>query len=123
MPGIHHPASYSFMNGDTGAFVTSNMDVYTALMKGVRYFDSRPAYYDRQIVEYHVDSYGASYNTIFKQCNDFFTGFNTLVDHGRNPVAKQLDEDTFMILYDSERITETSDNLNLIKLLSNAKTQ
>ena len=44
MPGIHHPASYSFMTGDTGAFATADMDVYTVLTKGVRYFDSRPAF-------------------------------------------------------------------------------
>jgi hypothetical protein len=45
MPGIHHSAAYSFMNGDTGSDVTSNLDIYEALNAGVRYFDSRPARY------------------------------------------------------------------------------
>jgi hypothetical protein len=60
MPGIHHSAAYSFMNGDTGRFVTSEKDIYTALSKGVRYFDSRPAIKYDQVVEYHGNSYGAS---------------------------------------------------------------
>ena len=64
IPGIHHSAAYSFMNGDTGATVTSDLDLYEALMSGVRYFDSRPALHKGQIVEYHGDSYGASYHTI-----------------------------------------------------------
>ena len=66
IPGIHHSASYSFFNGDTGRFVTSKMDVHTALMKGVRYFDSRPAPHKGQVVEYHVNSYGASYNSLLR---------------------------------------------------------
>ena len=122
LPGIHHPASYSFMTGNTGAYVTTNIDVYTVLTKGVRYFDSRPAFYKGQIVEYHVDSFGASYNSLLKQFNDFFEGFNTLVDHGRNPVVKQLNEDTFMIVYDSDRIIELSDHLNMMKMFHSIKT-
>jgi hypothetical protein len=85
MPGIHHSASYSFFNGDTGRFVTSNMDIHTALMKGVRYMDSRPATHKGQIEEYHVNSYGASYNSLLRQYHDFFKGYNTMVDFGERP--------------------------------------
>jgi hypothetical protein len=45
MPGIHHSAAYSFMNGDMGSTATSSLDLYDALMAGVRYFDSRPAHH------------------------------------------------------------------------------
>lgn len=46
IPGIHHSAAYSFMNGDTGTSVTSDLNLYEALMAGIRYFDSRPAVYN-----------------------------------------------------------------------------
>lgn len=119
MPGIHHSASYSFWNGDTGRFVTSDMDIHTALMKGVRYFDSRPAPYDGSITEYHVNSYGASYNSLLRQFHDFFTGYNTMVDFGEYPsVSSYKDvngDDYLMMTYSSNRVMELSDSNTLIR--------
>ena len=123
MPGIHHSASYSFWNGDTGRFVTSDMDIHTALEKGVRYFDSRPTPYGGSITEYHVNSYGASYNSLLRQFHDFFTGYNSMVDFGEYPSVAQFTthdtrrnrENYVMITYSSNRIMELSDSNTLIR--------
>ena len=48
-------------------------------------------------------------------------GYNSLVDFGKDPVATSLGDDTFMLLYSSERIVEYSDDLKQIRRLSNIK--
>jgi hypothetical protein len=73
------------------------------------------------VVEYHGDSYGASYDTILHQFSDFFNGYNTMVAFGKDPIVTSLGGNNFMILYGSERITEYSDDLKLIRRLTNVR--
>ncbi|MDJ0902363.1 MAG: hypothetical protein QNJ55_26525 [Xenococcus sp. MO_188.B8] len=122
IPGVHHPASYSFMTGKTGKFVTQNTNIYQQLTAGIRYFDSRPAKYEDQenkIFEYHGGkrgddkrSYGASYNTLLRQFRNYFDGYNTLVSYGSSPNVLSLAENKFAILYHSKRIFNLSTDGN-----------
>ena len=84
-------------------------------MKGVRYFDSRPAPHGGEIVEYHVNSYGASYNSLLRQFHDFYSGYDTMVDFGEYPSVTHLGDNNIMILYSSNRIMELSDSNTLIR--------
>ncbi len=108
MAGIHHPASYSFMCGDLAKYLTAEHNIYQQLMNGVRYFDSRPKVHidseKEQIVEYHGDSYGASYNTLLRSFSDFFKGYNTLSAYGESPNIIPLSDNEFVMLYHSERL-------------------
>lgn len=116
LPGVHHPASYSFFTGNTGKYVTQNTTFYAQLMNGIRYFDSRPTVNKdnhNQLVEYHGShqaSFGASYNTILRQFKDYFDGYNTLVDFGSSPNVIPLADNRFAVIYHSERVTELSND-------------
>lgn len=107
MAGVHHPASYSFITGNTGKYITTKHNIYQQLMMGIRYFDSRPSDYKNQLVEYHGGkdpSYGASYNTLLRSFSDFFKGYNTLSAYGESPNILPLTNNTFALLYHSTRL-------------------
>jgi hypothetical protein len=70
-----------------------------------------------------VDSYGASYDTILHQIGDFFKGFNSLVDFGKDPTLTKLGDKTLLLMYSSERVTEMSDDLFVVRRLWNIKSE